>query len=258
MAPKYEADVYVEARPHYPEEWYSWLAARTLHHSLAWDVGTGNGQAATAVAEHYEQVIATDVSEQQLQRAIPHPRIKYLHTPISMSEDDIVNLIGGENSVDLVTVATAVHWFDLPSFYAAVTRLLKKPGGIIAVWSYYNVSVSPTVDPLLKRYFEAARPYFHPNVKYPADGYKTLPFPFESVGLGSEGEPLPVDIPKQLSFAGFLGLLRSSSAFTAAKERGVELLSGEVVEELEVAWGGSNLTRCVVFKAFMLAGKVRL
>ena len=52
MAGKFDkqADFYVNGRPTYPTEWYSMLAALTPHHSLAWDVGTGNGQAAIGVS----------------------------------------------------------------------------------------------------------------------------------------------------------------------------------------------------------------
>lgn len=45
----YDADVYLDARPTYPRDWYSMLASRTPCHSLAWDAGTGNGQAAIGV-----------------------------------------------------------------------------------------------------------------------------------------------------------------------------------------------------------------
>lgn len=45
-----QVDLYADARPTYPSQWYSMLADRTLHHSLAWDVGTGNGQAAIGVS----------------------------------------------------------------------------------------------------------------------------------------------------------------------------------------------------------------
>lgn len=89
------------------------------------------------------------------------------------------------------------------------------------------------------------------------DAYKTLPFPFESVGLGSEGKPLALDIPKELSFEGVMRLIRSWSAVVTAKDQGVDLLTDRVVEELEVAWGHRGLVRTVVYKAFMLAGKVR-
>ncbi|KAL9459619.1 hypothetical protein AB3S75_002928 [Citrus x aurantiifolia] len=68
-----QAKLYLDARPTYPREWYSMLASLTTHHLLAWDAGTGNGQAALGVVEHYEQVIATDVSEEQLKHAMPHP-----------------------------------------------------------------------------------------------------------------------------------------------------------------------------------------
>ncbi|XP_021274585.1 putative methyltransferase DDB_G0268948 [Herrania umbratica] len=253
-----QADLYLDARPNYPSEWYSMLAARTPHHHLAWDAGTGNGQAAIGVAEHYEHVIATDVSEAQLQHAIPHPRVKYLYTALTISNDELLASIGGEKSVDLVTVAQAVHWFDLPKFYSLVTRLLRKPGGVLSVWGYNDIAVSPTFDPVMKRFHDTTLPFWNPNIQYIFDGYRTLPFPFESVGLGSEGQPLALDIPKKLSFEGFLGMLRSWSAVVTAKNQGVDLLSEMVVKEFESAWGGSNLVRSVAYKAFMLAGKVKL
>ncbi|XP_059656288.1 uncharacterized protein LOC132303159 isoform X2 [Cornus florida] len=252
-----QAEIYVDSRPNYPSEWYSMLANRTIHHTLAWDVGTGNGQAALGVAKHYEQVIATDVSEAQLKCGMPHPRVRYLHTSLSMSDDELVSMIGGENSVDLVTVAQAVHWFDLPRFYSIVTRLLRQPGGALAVWCYNDIEVSPTFDPVMKRFHDTTIPFWNPSIQHVFDGYRTLAFPFESIGLGSEGKPLPLDIPKELSFHGFLGMLRSWSAVPTAKERGVDLLPEAVVKEFESAWGGSELVRSVIYKAFMLAGTVK-
>ncbi|GMI98093.1 hypothetical protein like AT5G10830 [Hibiscus trionum] len=252
-----QADLYLDARPTYPADWYSMLAARTPRHSLAWDVGTGNGQAAIGVAEHYDQVIGTDVSEAQLQHAIPHPKVRYLYTPSSISDEELLSSIGGENSVDLITVAQAVHWFDLPKFYSLVTRLLRRPGGTLAVWCYNDIVVSPTFDPVMKRFHDTTLPYWNPNIKYLFDGYKTLPFPFESVGLGSEGKPLALDIPKKLSFEGFLRMLRSWSAVVTAKDQGVDLLPENVVKGFESAWGGPHLVRSVAYKAFMLAGKVK-
>lgn len=250
-----QAEVYLDARPNYPAQWYSMLADRTLFHSLAWDVGTGNGQAAISVAEHYDKVIGTDVSEPQLKCAMPHTRVHYIQTPLSLSSDEIVSLIGGEDSVDLVTVAQALHWFDLPIFYSIVTRLLRKPGGLFAVWGYNDIVVSPTFDPVMKRFHDTTLPYWNQNIKYIFDGYKTLPFPFQDVGLGCQGKPLQLDIPKQLSFEGFIGMLKSWSAVITAKENGVDLLPEDMVKDFETAWGGPDLVRSVTYKAFMLAGK---
>lgn len=45
-------------------------------------------------------------------------------------------------------------------------------------------------------------------------------------------------------------------AVTTAKERGVDPLSEGIARELEDAWGGLDLVRCIVYKALMLAGTV--
>ncbi|KAJ4904847.1 S-adenosyl-L-methionine-dependent methyltransferases superfamily protein [Raphanus sativus] len=104
-----EAEAYLDARPRYPVDWYKKIAARTQDHKSAWDVGTGNGQAAIGLIEHYENVVATDINEVQLKRAIKHSRINYHQTPKNMSEDEMVALIGGENSIDLIVAAQAAR-----------------------------------------------------------------------------------------------------------------------------------------------------
>lgn len=210
------------------------------------------------MAAHYEQVIATDISEAQLKFAKRRANIRYLHTPLSLSDDELVNLIGPEGSVDLITVAQAIHWFDLPRFYSVATRLLRKPGGIIAVWGYNDIEVSPVFDAAAKVWFETTLPFWNSKVDLLFEGYRSLPFPFEGMDLGSEGKPLAVDIPKELSFEGYLRKMQSWSAITTAKERGIDLLPASIVKELEDAWGGANVVKSVVFKGYMLVGKVKL
>ena len=151
-----------------------------------------------------------------------------------------------------------MHWFELPKFYSIVKRLLRQPGGVIAVWGYNDSEVSPTFDPVMKRVRETTLPFYDPKAQCLFDGYRTLPFPFESVGLGSEGEPLQLDIQRVMSFEEMVRGLRSSSAVTKAKDQGVDLLPEEVIKELESAWGGPNVIKTVTIKAFMLAGKVKV
>jgi hypothetical protein len=57
-----------------------------------------------------------------------------------------------------------------------------------------------------------------------------------------------------MSFEGLIGMLRSWSAVTTAKQQGVDLLGARVVKELEEGWGGAELVRKVTYKAFLLAG----
>ncbi|KAL9459618.1 hypothetical protein AB3S75_002927 [Citrus x aurantiifolia] len=109
----------------------------------------------------------------------------------------------------------------------------------------------------MKQFYDTTLPYWKRNVQYLTDDYKELPFPFESVGLGFEGQPLELDMPKEVSFEGFLRMLRSFTAVNTAVEQGVDLLSEKVVKELETAWGGSELVRTIIYKTFMLVGKVK-
>ncbi|CAA7397224.1 unnamed protein product [Spirodela intermedia] len=252
-----QAKIYAETRMKYPREWFALLAALTPHHGVAWDAGTGNGQAAVGLADHYDRVVATDVSEGQLRHAVPHPKIRYIHTPISMPEDDLVAKLGGEDSVDLVTVATALHWFDLDKFYPVVERVLRKPGGVMAVWSYREMRVSPSFDALIQRLIASAEPFSNPNSRHIFEEYRNLPFPFDGVGVGAEGEPVALEMKMNASFEWILRLLRTWSIVNIAKKQGINLLPAEVVEELEKAWGGRSLIREVTFPSFMIAGKPR-
>ncbi|CAO2190864.1 unnamed protein product [Urochloa humidicola] len=236
-----QAAVYAAARPVYPKDLFTKLAALTAHHRLAWDVGTGKGQAAISVAEHYDSVLATDVSKEQLLRAVPHPKVRYLHTPNATPGEDLVMMLGGEGSVDLITVAEAVHWFELPAFYEIARRVLRRPGGVIAVWGY-NYRISPMED-MMTRFFNTTLPYWDTRARYCMNGYQDLPFPFNDIGLGREGGPANLDMEHDMSFEGLIGMLRSWSAVTMAKQQGADLLGERMVKELEEEWGGASLLK---------------
>ncbi len=122
------AAVYASFRPGYPPALIDFVTSLAPGRSLAWDCATGNGQAAVCLAEHFERVIATDASAAQLAQATPHPNVEYRQAPAEQS-----GLADG--SVDLLTVATALHWFDFDRFYAEAERVLA-PGGALAAWAY--------------------------------------------------------------------------------------------------------------------------
>ncbi|KAF2618584.1 hypothetical protein F2Q68_00041497 [Brassica cretica] len=251
-----DAAAYLDARPRYPIDWYEKIAERTQDHKFAWDVGTGNGQAAIGLVEHYDNVVATDINEAQLKRAIKHPRISYHHTPKNMSEDEMVALIGGENSMDLIVAAQAVHFFDLTIFYNVAKRVLRKEGGLIAIWVYNDIIISPEIDPIMKSLVDSTLPFRTPVMNLAFDSYKTLPFPFESIGMGSEGEPVRFDIPHKLSLKGFIGFLKSWQPAMKAKEQGVELVDEDLIAKFEEAWGDENQVKDVYYKAHMIVGKI--
>ncbi|RZC69121.1 hypothetical protein C5167_032187 [Papaver somniferum] len=261
---------YWDGRPTYLQEWYSMVANFSTGHSRAWDVGTGNGIAAHGIAEFYDEVIATDISEVELEKARPHPIVTYMHTPPSMSDEELISKLGGEASLDVITVAQAIQYFDLPRFYSMVNRVLK-PDGVIIVWGYnnkkseffFNGESGPKFFPqdlLWERLLESALPYRGPNVRDISDEYKTLPLPFEDVGIGGEGDPFNLIIPTRLTFEGFLEMARAWPDVAAAKDQGVDVLSEELIEEFRADWGDRPvdlIPRPFLFKGFMLAGALK-
>jgi len=242
---------------------FSMLASLTANHQLAWDVGAGNGQASVSIAEHYDRVIATDRSKEQLGLARRHPKVTYAVTPPVMTDEELFSIVGEEGSVDLVTVATAVHWFNLDTFYSQVKRLLRKPGGVIAVWTYANLSVSPAVDAVCAEFLESTIPYRQPkmDIDIVKDGYMKLPFPFEPVlenGQGSEGNPLVMEMERELSLEKFLLSYKSSPTVVTAREKGVDLLNETVLRRFREAWGNENKIYTCKMPLYVLVGTLPL
>lgn len=169
-----QAPDYARYRPDYPPQLFAWLAGVAPARGTAWDCGTGSGQAAVSLAAHFERVIATDPSRSQLAHAQPHPRVEYRVAPAEVSPLDTA-------SVDLVTVAQAIHWFDLERFYAEARRVLR-PGGVIAAWTYTLLDVEAGIDELLTDFYRnVVGPYWPPERRMVDDRYRSLPFPFEPI-----------------------------------------------------------------------------
>ena len=162
---------YAASRPRYPRALYEWLAQIAPGRERAWDCACGNGQAASDLAGYFSQVVATDLSAEQLHEAIPHPRIEYRAAVAESS-----GLPAG--SFDVVTVAQALHWFERDRFYQEVRRVLR-PGGVFAAWCYGagSIAVDQADSVFQDFYHNVVGPYWQPERKLVEDGYRTLTFP---------------------------------------------------------------------------------
>lgn len=90
-----------------------------------------------------------------------------------------------ENSVNLITVAQAVHWFDFERFYQEVRRVGTR-NGIIAVWSYGMHKIDSEIDKMSEKLTvggEVLGNYWPQETKYVKEDYKTIPFPFEEIDV---------------------------------------------------------------------------
>jgi ubiquinone/menaquinone biosynthesis C-methylase UbiE len=218
-----QAADYAKFRPRYPKELFRWLGSIAPGRELAWDCATGSGQAAVELAEVFGRVIATDASEKQIANAEPHPQVEYR---IATAEQSGLEAA----SVDFVTVAQALHWFDLDRFYGEVRRVLKL-GGVLAAWAYKLATISPAIDAVVNHYYsEIVGPYWPPE-RALVEKFEELPFGFEQMAAPS------FQMTAEWSVEHLLGYLRTWSAtqrFMAAEKR--DPLEG-VEAELRQAWG---------------------
>ena len=138
------AKLYATYRPTYPKEIYEHIykyyedGLNTISgesYKLAVDVACGSGQFSKPLCERFKQVIGYDVSEKQIKFATAAmSNVNNMSFKVGPGED--LSFLK-DSSVNLVTIAQALHWLDLDKFYLEVERVLKK-GGVFAAYGYGN------------------------------------------------------------------------------------------------------------------------
>ncbi|MBO9205093.1 MULTISPECIES: class I SAM-dependent methyltransferase [Niastella] len=168
-----QAALYAQYRPVYPVELYDFILQHITNPQQAWDCATGNGQAAVELARYFEKVMATDISEKQLQQAIPNDRITYA---VSTAEQTPFP----DNSFDCITVAQAYHWFQFEAFGKEVQRIAR-PGAIVAIWGYsLIVGEDEALNTLIQSFYrDTVGAYWDKERRYIDEHYTKVPFPYE-------------------------------------------------------------------------------
>ncbi|HKJ07730.1 MAG TPA: class I SAM-dependent methyltransferase [Gammaproteobacteria bacterium] len=233
MKPRFEdhfsrqSGSYAASRPDYPATLFRYLAGIAPAHDRAWDCATGNGQAAVALAPHFHEVIATDASAQQLSHA---PRRSGIAYRVAGAEESGIET----GSVDLVTVAQALHWFDRERFYAEVAGVLK-PGGVLAVWSYNLLQISPELDRLIGRlYGDIVGGYWPAQRRLVEDGYRSLDLPFPELS------PPAFEMVAHWSLGRLMSYLGSWSAVQRYKDAKGPDPVALIADRLRAAWGSEE------------------
>jgi SAM-dependent methyltransferase len=236
-----QAADYAIFRPSYPPELFDYLGSVAPSHELAWDCGTGNGQAAVGLASVFDRVIATDASKKQISNAQPHEGVEYRVAPAENS-----GIRSG--TLDLIMVAQALHWFDLDRFYGEAQRVLK-PDGVLAASAYNLLHIEGPIDDAVNRYYyEVVGPFWPPERKL-VEQFADLPFLFREI------DPPKFEMTAHWNLDHLLGYLRtwsSTQRFIAAK--GSDPLK-QIMDDLRTAWGAPEQTRNIIWPLTLRIGR---
>jgi ubiquinone/menaquinone biosynthesis C-methylase UbiE len=237
------ADAYGSSRPGYPQELFTYLAGLSERRRLAWDCAAGSGQATIPLTQFFRRVVATDASAAMLEQAPRHPSVEYRLAPADVSGLDPA-------SVDLVTVAQALHWLDLDAFYAEADRVLT-PGGLLAVWTYGNLRLEDAVmNDLFERFYhDIVGPYWAPERRHVESRYRTLAFPY------SELDSPAFSMEQHWTMNQLLGYVGTWSATHRFREANAEDPVKQLAQELVPRWGDTRLTRCVSWPLTLRVGR---
>lgn len=235
---------YARYRPQYPQALFDFVLTLTPQRRVAWDCATGNGQAAVELARYFDHVIATDASAKQIESAAPHPHVTYR---VATAETSGI----ADTSVDLVTVAQALHWFDLHRFYAEVRRVAMH-GAAVAVWTYGDPILDDAqLDAMLQKFNLRTLGSYWPVERHEVGaGYLRMPFPFQEV-------PAPtLMLEQRWTLADFVGYVRTWSATAAYRAKhGIDPVV-HFEQELVQRWTDAETTHLVRWPLTIRAGHV--
>jgi len=189
-------------------------------------------------------VIATDASAEQIKHARTHPLVEYRVAPAEESGLEA-------RSVQLVTVAQALHWFDVDPFMREVRRALK-PGGLFAAWCYSRCTVDPTVDELVNLFYtDTVGPFWPAERRLVDEGYRTIALPLHELA------PPPLEMLELWSLPEFTSYVRTWSAVNRfIAKRGEEPVFA-FEEALAERWGDPGQRRGVKWPLHVRIGTIR-
>ncbi|VAV88095.1 SAM-dependent methyltransferases [hydrothermal vent metagenome] len=215
---------YSKFRPSYPRELYSYLSGLCTSHDLVWDCATGTGQAARGLSPFFDRIIATDGSAQQVAKAEGPQNITFC---VATAEESGLEA----SSVDLVTVAQALHWFAHDDFFQEAKRILK-PGGILAVWTYNLLGIDQDIDRIVRLlYTKVIGEYWPPERALVDENYGSIDFPFQEIAVPD------FNMTASWRLDDLLGYLSTWSAVVRYKaDKGRDPIE-QIRSELSAVWG---------------------
>lgn len=239
-----QADIYAEYRPEYSTDLFEFLSSLLNEHEYAWDCGTGNGQVTSHLRKNFKQIIATDSSYEQLLKA---PNYNNVNFTVANAETAPLN----DSSINLVTVAEAIHWFNINLFFKEVQRILK-PNGIVAVWCYKLAPICPAVQEVVKFYDTNILAQHWPRqVQTINECYRNIPFPFDEIKAPQ------FFLKKEWNLESFIGYMDTWSAAQQFRNKKGYNATINIKSDLEQQWGDPTQKREICWPIHIRVGRFK-
>ena len=208
-----KADIYAKYRPSYPNEYidYLFLANHLEGDRIVADIGSGTGIFSRQLLERGLNVIGVEPNDDM--RKMAEQSLKQ-YSRFKSIKATAENTTLKENSVDLVTVAQAFHWFDKKAFKIECQRILKQKANVALVWNSRDLT-----SPFIKENAEICQKTC-PNFKGFSGGMEETPEVFNSFFKNGKYEFEKHQNDLIFDYEGFLG--RNLSASYAPKKNDEE------------------------------------
>lgn len=214
---------YASYRPSYPRSLAQDLARLTSENRLAVDIGCGTGQLSVLLAEQFEQVLATDISADQIANTKAADNIEY-HC------ENAESISAADNSANLIVAAQAAHWFDLPAFYAEAQRIAR-PGALLALVSYGVPYIDDAINAVFQQgYWQDIHRFWPAERRHVENCYSELDFPFREINIPGHS------IQQEMCFEEFCGYISTWSAWRAAEDQNALYVFEHFFDQLQKQW----------------------
>lgn len=182
-----KAEAYAKGRPGYPKEAIDYICSLMPQDAVIADIGAGTGKFTVALAERGYSVFAIEPNA-DMRRQLAITLTSFPNIKIIDGTAEATMLL--EQSVDVITVAHALHWFNPDTFRTECHRIIK-PGGLGIV--VYNL-LPRTSGEMLTLSKQAADSFFtNPTIMEFSNPMDYTRDNWLAYIASQDGYPLPAD-----------------------------------------------------------------
>ncbi len=135
------------------------------------------------------------------------------------------------NSIDLITVATTLHWLDIEVFVEEVKRVLKPNTGVLAIWIYtFGTLDNPAAEAIYHEFHHGLLlPYWNPKQRLIDDYYESL---LPLLPYKSTLQQYTIECQMETTLGHFIGLIETASACQTYRKQNGEQAYQDILNTL--------------------------